>query len=158
MSVSFQEQTKDIERFTYRIISQEKENVEKAQYQSRRALFSRGTFNNIINTNTTNLQLGYEVINEYGLGSSLAIVIASGTDLVTQQLYNYDFFTTSEIKINKRFSLRPGGRVSFSNLFKTQLIGSISAKQILSENWELRAILGSANRTPSYNELYTFFC
>ena len=53
--------------------------------------------------------------------------------------------------------MRPGGRVSFSNLFKTQLIGSISAKQILSENWELRAILGSANRTPSYNELYTFF-
>ena len=157
VSISFQEQSKDLERFTYRIVSQEKENIKKGQYQSRRALFSRGTFSNIINTNTTNLQLGYELINEYGLGSSLAIVIGPGADLVTQQLYNYDFFATSEIKINKEFSLRPGGRVSFSNLFKTQFIGSLSAKQIISENWELRAILGSANRTPNYNELYTFF-
>ena len=157
ISVSYQDQTKDLERYTYRLFTQQKENIEKGKYQGRRALFSRGTFSNIINTNNANLQLGYELTNEYGFGSSLAIVISPGVDEVTQELGSYDFFAAAELHLNKRFSLRPGMRVSFSNLFKTQLIGSLSARQTLGENWELRAILGSANRTPNYNELYTYF-
>ena len=157
ISVSYQEQTKDLERYTYRIRSQEKENIEEGEYQSRSAFFSRGTFSNIINTKTANLQLGYEVTAEQGSGSSLAIVIGPESDAITQNLNNYDFFAASELQLTKNFSLRPGFRTSFSNLFDTQYIGSLSAKQQLGEDWELRAILGSANRTPNYNELYTFF-
>jgi outer membrane receptor for ferrienterochelin and colicins len=157
ISVSYQEQTKDLERYTYRIRSRQQENIEKGEYQSRSAFFSRGTFSNIINSSTANLQLGYELINEKGSGSSQAIVIRPGNDEITQTLNNYDFFATSELQLTERFSLRPGVRVSFTNIFDTQLIGSLSAKQTLGEDWELRAILGSANRTPSYDELYTFF-
>ncbi|EDM45561.1 TonB-dependant outer membrane receptor [unidentified eubacterium SCB49] len=157
VSVSYQKQTKDLERYTYRIQSQEKENIEAGEYQSRSALFSRGTFSNIINTSKANLQLGYELTAEKGSGSSVAIVINPGSDAVTQELNNYDFFAASELQLTKRFSLRPGVRASFSNLFETQYIGSLSAKQTLGEDWELRAILGSANRTPNYNELYTYF-
>ena len=157
VSVSYQKQTKDLERYTYRIRSQEKVNQEEGEYQSRSAFFSRGTFSNIINTTTANLQLGYELTNEKGSGSSLAIVIGPESDEINQELNNYDFFAASEIQLLERFSLRPGFRASFSNLFDTQFIGSLSVKQTLGEDWELRAILGSANRTPNYNELYTFF-
>ena len=157
VSVSYQKQTKDLERYTYRIRSQEKVNQEEGEYQSRSAFFSRGTFSNIINTTTANLQLGYELTNEKGSGSSLAIVIGPESDEINQELNNYDFFAASEIQLSERFSLRPGFRASFSNLFDTQFIGSLSVKQTLGEDWELRAILGSANRTPNYNELYTFF-
>ncbi len=157
VSVSYQEQTKDLERYTYRIRSQQKENVEEGEYQNRSAFFSRGTFSNIINTSKANLQVGYELTNEQGSGSSLAIVIGPESEEVTQTLTNYDFFAASELQLTNRFSLRPGFRVSFSNLFDTQYIGSLSAKQTLGKDWELRAILGSANRTPNYNELYTFF-
>src|SRR5690606_20047646 len=86
-----------------------------------------------------------------------ALAITPGEEKVTQSLDNYDFFASSEITLSERFSVRPGFRVSFSNLFDTQYIGSLSAKQILNNGWELRAILGSANRTPNYDELYTYF-
>jgi outer membrane receptor for ferrienterochelin and colicins len=157
ISLSYQEQTKDLERYTYRIKNDLKENVEEGEYQSRSALFSRGTFSNIINTSTTALQVGYEITAEQGSGSALAIMIGPGSEEVTQNLNSYDFFVSSEIQLTDRFSLRPGVRTSFSNFFDTQFIGSLSAKQIVGEDWELRAILGSANRTPSYDELYTFF-
>lgn len=157
ISVSYQEQTKDLERYTYRIRRQQKENIEEGEYQSRSAFFSRGTFSNIINTAKANLQLGYELTNEKGSGSSLAIVIGPESNEVTQVLNNYDFFAASEVQLTKRFSLRPGFRASFSNQFDTQYIASLSARQTLGDDWELRAILGSANRTPNYNELYTFF-
>lgn len=157
VSLSYQKQTKDLERYTYFIRSGEKLNTEEGEYQSRSAFFSRGTFSNIINTKKANLQLGYELTNEKGSGSSVSIDISPGTGEVTQKLDNYDFFAASELQLLKNFSLRPGFRVSFSNLFDTQYIGSLSARQALGEDWELRAVLGSANRTPNYNELFTFF-
>lgn len=157
ISVSYQEQTKDLERYTYIIRENKKENVEEGEYQQRSAFFSRGTFSNLINSKTVSLQTGFELTNERGSGSAVAVVITPGEEKITQNLDNYDFFASSEITLSDRFSFRPGARVSFSNLFDTQFIGSLSAKQILNNGWELRAILGSANRTPNYDELYTYF-
>jgi len=157
VSVSYQEQTKDIETYTYRIRRDEKQNVQKREYQSRTALFSRGTFSNLINTKTFNLQAGYELTNEEGSGSSLAIAVSPDEELVKQRLDNYDVFTSSEINITDKFSLRPGGRVSFNNLFENQYVFSLSSRYLFKNNLELRAVVGSANRTPSYDELYTYF-
>lgn len=156
-SISYQEQTKDLERYSYIIREDVKENIEKGQYQQRTAFFSRGTFSNLINTEKISLQAGYELTNERGSGSAVAILITPGEEKTTQNLNNYDFFASSEIKLSESFSFRPGARVSFSNIFDTQFIGSLSAKQSLNKGWELRAILGSANRTPNYDELYTYF-
>lgn len=157
ISISYQEQTKDLESYTYIIREDRKENVQKGEYQQRSAFFSRGTFSDLLNSKTASFQAGYELTNERGSGSAVSVVITPGEDKVTQNLDNYDFFASSEINISEDFSLRPGARVSFSNLFDTQFIGSLSAKQILNNGWELRAILGSANRTPNYDELYTYF-
>ncbi|MEL6811842.1 MAG: TonB-dependent receptor plug domain-containing protein [Bacteroidota bacterium] len=157
ISFSYQTQTKDLERYTYRIRSDQRENIESGEYQSRSAFFSRGTVSNLLGSDLFGLQAGYELTNEQGSGSSLAIVIQPGEDRVTQRLDNYDVFSSSEIQLSERFFLRPGFRVSFSNLFDNQYIGSLSAKQKFKNNWELRGVLGSANRTPNYDELYTFF-
>ncbi len=157
VSVSYQEQTKDLERYTYIIRADQKTNVEKGEYQQRSAFFSRGTFSNLIQTESVSLQAGYELTNERGSGSANAMLITPGAESVNQNLDNYDFFASSEINLSERFSFRPGVRVSFSNIFNTQFIGSLSAKQILNNGWELRAVLGSANRTPNYDELYTYF-
>lgn len=157
ISLSYQEQTKDLERYSYSIRQDQKENVEEGEYQYRSAFFSRGTFSNFINSKTASLQAGYELTFERGKGSAVAVIITPGEEKISQNLDNYDFFVSSEINFSERFSLRPGARVSFSNLFDTQYIGSLSVKQILNSGWELRAILGSANRTPNYDELYTYF-
>ena len=157
ISISFQKQTKDLEQYTYRIRKRTKENVEKGEYQSRSVLFSRGTFNNIISTQTIDLQLGYELSLEKGTGSSLAIVINPENEVVRQELNNYDFFASSELRLNKYFFIQPGARVSFNNLFDTQFVGSLGLRHLTNNGWELRTIIGSSNRTPNYNELYTFF-
>ena len=74
-----------------------------------------------------------------------------------QRLDNYDLFGSSEINISDTFSLRPGARVSFTNLFDNQYLFSLSSKYLFKNNLELRTVIGSANRTPNYDELYTYF-
>lgn len=157
ISLSYQEQTKDLERYTYRIRRDEKLNIQKGEYLSRSAFFSRGTFSNLIRAEHFNLQAGYELTNERGSGSPLAISIDPNENNVTQKLNNYDFFASSEINVNDHFSLRPGARVSFTNLFDNQYVFSLSSKYIFKNNWQLRGIVGSSNRTPSYDELFTYF-
>lgn len=157
ISLSYQEQNKDIEQYTYRIRKDQKLNVQEAEYLSRKALFSKGTFSNIVNSNKVKLQAGYELTAEKGYGSPLAITVAPDENQVGQKLNNYDFFTSTEINFNERFSMRPGARVSFSNLFKNQYVFSLGSKYQFNNDYELRTILGSANRSPSYDELYTYF-
>ncbi len=157
VSLSYQEQTKELETYTYRIRRDERLNVQKGEYLSRSALFSRGTFSNLIQTEKFNLQAGYELTNEKGSGSPLAITIDPAENAVSQRLDNYDFFASSEITLSDRFSLRPGARISFTNLFDNQYVFSLSSKYIFKDDWELRGIVGSSNRTPSYDELFTYF-
>ncbi|MDN3725095.1 TonB-dependent receptor [Aequorivita sp. SDUM287046] len=157
ISVSYQEQTKDVERYTYVIRKDEKQNVEEGEYQARSAFFSRGTFSNFIKSKLASVEAGYEITNERGSGSAISLEINQGGQTVTQNLDNYDAFASAEIAISENLSLRPGARVSFSNIFQPQFMGSLSAKQTLQNDWELRAVLGSANRTPNYDELYTYF-
>jgi len=157
ISLSYQEQTKDLETYTYRIRRDERLNIQKGEYLSRSALFSRGTFSNLVQTEKFNLQAGYEFTNEKGSGSPLAITIDPTESAVSQRLSNYDFFASSEINVSDRFSLRPGARVSFTNLFDNQYVFSLSSKYLFKGDWELRGIVGSSNRTPSYDELFTYF-
>ncbi|HET8803623.1 MAG TPA: TonB-dependent receptor plug domain-containing protein [Aequorivita sp.] len=157
ISVSYQEQNKNFDRYRYIIREDRKENTQSFEYLKRSAFFSRGTFSNLTPSEKLSFQAGYELTSEWGTGSAFGITVAPGDEGVSQSLNNYDFFVSSEINFSERFSLRPGTRVSFSNLFDTQFVGSLSAKQILNNDWELRAILGSATRTPSYDELFTYF-
>lgn len=157
VSLSYQEQTKDLERYTYVIRKDEKQNVEEGEYQARSAFFSRGTFSNLINSKIVSLEAGYELTNERGSGSPISLEITQGGDVLSQSLDNYDAFGSAEITLSENLSLRPGARVSFSNIFETQFMGSLSAKQTFNNGWELRTVLGSANRTPNYDELYTYY-
>lgn len=157
LSFSYQEQTKDLETYTYRIRKDEKLNRQKGEYLSRAAFFSRGTFSNLIQTDNFNFQAGYELTNERGAGSPLAITIDPEDTMTKQRLDNYDLFASSEIQISDKFSLRPGARASFTNLFDNQYVFSLSSKYFFKNDIELRTVIGSANRTPNYDELYTYF-
>uniref|UniRef100_UPI00356AAAB2 TonB-dependent receptor plug domain-containing protein n=1 Tax=Seonamhaeicola sp. TaxID=1912245 RepID=UPI00356AAAB2 len=75
ISASYQEQTKDLETYTYFIRKDEKTNIQKGEYLSRNAFLSRGTFSNLIYTNKFNFQAGYDLTLENGFGSPLAITI-----------------------------------------------------------------------------------
>ncbi len=157
VSVSYQEQNKDLETYTYRIRKDEKNNRLKGEYLARRAFISRGTFSNLVDNENFKLQAGYDLTNESGYGSPLAITVSPDENAVKQRLDNYDVFVSSEVNLSSKLSLRPGTRASFTNLFENQYTFSLSSKYLFGNNLELRAIVGSANRTPNYDELFTYF-
>ena len=157
ISASYQRQEKKRESYTYYIRKDAKDNIEKNLFLSKEVWFSRGTFSNLIYTNKFKLQAGYEFTDEFGYGSPFGIRIASGKTSVSNSLRNFDLFTSSEIDFNENFSIKPGVRVSFTNLFDTQFYYSLSARQLLKNDWEARGVLGFGTRTPNYDELFTYF-
>lgn len=158
VSVSYQEQNKDFERFTYYIRPETKENVFKSEFLTRSVFFSRGTLGNLFKSKKFNMQAGYELTNMKGKGSPYSSLIGNfENDFVTQRLDNYDVFATSEINLTNTWVVRPGARVSFSNQFSPQYMVELSNLFKLKNGYELRTISGASNRTPSYTELYTYF-
>ena len=157
ISASYQRQEKKRESYTYYIRQDIKENIKRDLFLSKEVWFSRGTFSDLIRTNKFKLQAGFEVTDEFGYGSPFGVRIASGKTNVSNSLRNFDLFTSSEIDFNENFSIKPGVRVSFTNLFDTQLYYSLSARQLLKNDWEARAVVGLGTRTPNYDELFTYF-
>ncbi|MEO9570921.1 MAG: TonB-dependent receptor plug domain-containing protein [Polaribacter sp.] len=157
ISASYQKQEKKRESYTYFIREDLKENKEEKLFLSKEVWFSRGTFNNLINSNNFTLQAGYEFTNEFGFGSADAVTIVTGEEEVSNSLRSTDLFASSEIDFNKNFSIKPGVRVSFTNLFNIQFYYSTSARHLFKNNWEARVVLGFGTRTPNYDELYTYF-
>lgn len=157
ISVSYQKQEKSRESYTYFIREDRKDNINEGTFLSKDVWFSRGTFSNIINTNKVVMQGGFEVTNENGFGSPFGVTLASGQSGVSNTLTNVDLFTSAEIDFAKNFSLKPGLRASFTNLFDNQFYYSLSARQLFKNNWEARTVLGYGTRTPNFDELYTYF-
>ena len=137
----------------------EKETIDnvKSKYLSRKVFYSKGTLNNIKLNDKIYFQSGYEINLENGYGSPLSLLINSDINGFNQKLNSYNLFSSSELQINENLYLRPGFRFSTSNLFNNQYLYSLSSKLNLKNDFQLRAVIGSSNRTPNYNELYTYF-
>ena len=156
ISASYQKQEKKRESYTYYIREDVKEDIELALLQSKTILFSRGTFSNLINTDKIKLLSGYEFTDESGYSSSVGVNIEAGEEGVSNTIRSFDVFASSEINFSNTFSLQPGIRTSFTNLFGTQYYYETSARKLLKNDWEVRAVVGFANRTPNFDELYTY--
>lgn len=155
VSLSYQQQKSEVENYTYFIRLDEKTDIDTFEYQSQQGLYSKGSLTNFLKNETLDFQLGYEISNIDGYASG-----SSGTfngENINRKLGSYDVYGSSEINFNNRFSLRPGARVLFSSQFDTQTAVSLSSKYLLNNGFELRGILGTAPRLPSYEELYYFF-
>ena len=154
ISISYQEQSRNIETFTYRINQRRKENIDKQEYESRKGYFSRGTFSNFLKNDVFNFQLGYEFSKIDGYASPLA---GYYEEKVARSLGSYDGFISAEIHPNSRLSFSPGARALFSPQFQPLIAVSLSTKYQFKNDVEIRAIVGSAPRLPSYEELYSYF-
>ncbi|NQX86626.1 MAG: TonB-dependent receptor [Flavobacteriaceae bacterium] len=157
LAFSYQRQTRNFEDYTYWIhLDQETNNINE-EFSSRKVFFSRGNFSNLIKKETYNLQLGYEINAIKGYGSSESFLIGSQTDGdVENTLNSYDVFASSEIKVLDAFNIRPGIRMSYSNLFSPTAYYSLSTKYRLKNNYQLRAVIGAGGRIPNYDEVYTY--
>lgn len=155
LSFSYQEQKRNQESFTRRLLTGEKLNVEEFDYNTRRGFFSRGTLSNIFKSADYNVEIGYEVNSDKGSASGLS---EQNTDTNTQlrEINEVSAFASAEFNPFKRFSFRPGVRYLSSNKFDDQFAYSLSAKYDFDNGYQLRAVLGSSPKLPSFEELYFY--
>tara|TARA_R110002033_G_scaffold81409_3_gene132280 strand:+ start:1497 stop:3578 length:2082 start_codon:yes stop_codon:yes gene_type:complete len=155
VALSYQQQERDLNEFNYYILSRERSNESDETYQSSKVLFSKGTIGNLIKSDFYNFQLGYEARYMEGFDTQ-----ASGS--VTQQdktnrQTNLAVFASTELNLSKNFSLRPGVRYEHNTLFDSKLLGSLSARYLMKNGFELRGNIGTSYRVPNFEELYYYF-
>lgn len=154
VSFSYQKQETTVDKYQYRILYDEKYDQVKYVTESRDGLYSKGVFSNFINNEKFDFQAGYEVSQHKGFSSTVTSLDKGSS--VSKTLGSYDFFASSEINFNERFSIRPGYRAMMSNLLPTQHAVSLTAKYLFNQGYELRAHAGMSPRLPNFEELYTY--
>ena len=153
VSISHQSQKRIEERFTYNFQDDTESDLEKVRIQETDVLYSTGTLTNFFKNNKVDLQLGYELTNNQGLG----VVQGDNQTEVTveKRLDNYDFFAASEIKPIENFSIRSGLRISLQSRFDSQYASSLGLRYLFNNGLEIRSSLGKSYRVPNFEELYS---
>ncbi|UFH32052.1 TonB-dependent receptor [Chryseobacterium sp. C-71] len=153
---SYQTQNRKFYDYNYDIPNRIKDNNYNEQsYYDTDVIYSRGMFSNFLDSKTFDFQLGYELDHTNGYAALIAGEF-NGKD-IKRKIFTYGTFLSAEWNVSDRFSLRPGARLSVSDTFDNQFNYSLSARYKTSENSNLRGVFGTANRYPTYDELYTYF-
>jgi len=159
ISLSYQKQQRDLEIYDYFMATQDEVNKSKITYQSKEVLYSTGQFTNFLNSKSVDLQVGYELVNDKGYADGTSGVFLDenkDTTPIRARLENYDGYVSAEVKVNDKFSMRPGYRYSFQSAFKNQQAASVGFRYLFEKDIEMRASLGKSYRTPTFDEMYTY--
>lgn len=154
-SFSYQQQERDINKFNYYILTEEKSNETDETYQSTKVFFSNGSINNLVKNDRFNFKFGYETRFIKGFDNQ-----ASGDYTQfdkTQSQTNLATYASTEYKFTDKLIVRPGLRYEYNSQFYSKFLGSLSARYLFVHGIELRANIGSSYRTPSFEELYYYF-
>lgn len=155
VALSYQQQKRDLNKFNYYILSKERSNETDETYQSSKVFFSKGTINNLLKNDHYNFQLGYETRVMEGFDTQASGDITQQEK--TRKQHSIALFGASEWEISPAFSLRPGVRYEYNSKFSSKLLGSVSARYLLNNGFELRGNIGTSYRTPNFEELYYYF-
>ena len=154
---SYQTQERKYQDYKYDIPNRQKLSTEiKKTFYDSKVFYSRGMFSNFLNSERFNFQLGYELDHTSGYAGSSTFEFNNNGINIERTIFNYANFVSAEWKINQKISLRPGLRFALSDHFDSQYNYSLTAKYSTSDSSDIRAVFGSSNRFPTYNELYTY--
>ncbi len=153
---SYQKQTRKYEDYIYDVPARNEMSRDAPfTYFDTEVFYSRGLFSNFLDSEKVNFQLGYELDQTKGYASYLTFFNNNGTN-IERNIFTYANFISAEWKVSEKFWLRPGFRVTFSDQFDEQYNYSLTAKLNTNRYSNLRFIAGSANRFPTYSELFTY--
>lgn len=119
-------------------------------------LYSRGMFSNFLNSEKINFQLGYELDRTKGFADASTFESNNNGRSIERSIFNYANFLSAEWNVVDWFSFRPGVRLALSDKFDSQYNYSTTFRFRTSENSDIRTVFGTANRFPTYDELYTY--
>ncbi|MGE6396719.1 TonB-dependent receptor plug domain-containing protein [Chryseobacterium scophthalmum] len=153
---SYQTQDRKFRDFDYDVPNRKAaEKNEYKSYNKADVIYSRGVFSNFLNNDKIDFQLGYELDHTSGFAGNAAGVFQGAND-VKRKIFNYANFMTVEWNANSWLSVRPGYRLALSDKFDTQHNYSVTARAKITDNDNIRLVVGSANRFPNFDELYTY--
>ncbi|MGB1312105.1 MAG: TonB-dependent receptor plug domain-containing protein [Bizionia paragorgiae] len=152
---SYQTQKRDLNKFTYFILSGDKTNETDDTYQSSEVFFTKGRINNLVKSDFYNFELGYEARYIKGYDTQASGDITKLEKERSQS--NYAAFASTELNVTNTLSLRPGVRYEYNSKFKSKVLASFSARYLLNKGFELRGNVGTSYRTPNFEELYYYF-
>ncbi|UOU98022.1 TonB-dependent receptor [Chryseobacterium daecheongense] len=155
---SYQTQERKKQEYQYDVPNrQELSRGEDFTYYKSEVMYSRGMFSNFLDSDQVNFQIGYELDRTKGFASGeIGDFGSTGNDDVNRTIFNYANFLSAEWNVNSWLSLRPGVRLALSNKFDSQYNYSATARFKTTQNSDIRLVFGSANRFPTYDELYTY--
>ncbi|OCK50991.1 TonB-dependent receptor [Chryseobacterium sp. CBo1] len=154
---SYQTQERKSQNYIYDVPNRQVLSKEdKSTFYDSKIFYSRGMFSNFLNSEKINFQLGYELDHTSGFAAASTFESNNNGININRTIFNYANFLSAEWKVNDKLSLRPGVRLALSDKFDSQYNYSVTAKYNTSEKSDLRAVFGSANRFPTYDELYTY--
>ncbi|WP_053976348.1 TonB-dependent receptor plug domain-containing protein [Mangrovimonas xylaniphaga] len=154
-SLSYQQQERDLNQFTYFILSETKTDEADTTYQSSKVFFSKGTMSNLLKSKAFNFQLGYESRYIEGFDTKASGDYTQNDKTQTQG--NYALFGSSEFQLNNSISFRPGLRYEYNTKYHSKTTASLSARYLMLYGFEFRANVGTSYRTPNFEELYYYF-
>ena len=154
---SYQIQERDYTKKIYDVPNRyvRSESPKRTFYKSE-VLYSRGMFSNFLDNDKINFQIGYELDNTKGFADSETFEFNNNGKSVNRSIFNYANFLSAEWNPLKWLSFRPGVRLTVSNKFDRQYNYSLTTRFSTTDKSNIRLILGSANRFPVYDELYTY--
>ena len=153
---SYQKQTREYQEIVFDIPARQKiSESDKNNYYRAETFYTRNTLSNFINSDKINLMIGHE--GDYTKGFSGWITGKFNDDNVRKDILNNSVFASAEFNLVNGWFLRPGFRMNFSDTFKTKPNFSLVLKNKINESSEFRAIIGTANRNPTFEELFTYF-
>lgn len=154
---SYQTQDRKYKDFVYDIPNRQvRDNLNDYQsYNKSDVVYSRGVFSNFLDSDKIDFQLGYELDHTTGFAGNIAGNFG-GTNDVKRKIFNYANFISVEWDAANWLSIRPGYRLALSDKFDTQYNYSLTARAKVTDHDNVRLVVGSANRFPNFDELYTY--
>ena len=151
--LSYQKQTRKSQQYDFdiparEVISKEDKNI----YYQAETFYSKGAISNFLNSEKTNAQFGYEA--DYTKGFAGWETGSFGSQNVIKNVLSVGVFASAEFNLTQNWFLRPGFRVNFSDTFNTKPNFSLVIKNKINAQSEFRAIIGSASRNPTFEELF----
>ncbi|WDF45716.1 TonB-dependent receptor [Chryseobacterium sp. KACC 21268] len=154
---SYQIQERQSQNYNYDVPNRQLVSKDdKLTYFKSEVLYSRGMFSNFLDSEKFNFQIGYELDRTSGIANADQFIYNYQDPNIHKKIFNYANFLSAEWKLTDDISLRPGARLALSDKFDSQFNYSLTGRYSVGNDSTLRAIFGSANRFPSYEELYTY--
>ncbi|OCA73194.1 TonB-dependent receptor plug domain-containing protein [Chryseobacterium arthrosphaerae] len=154
---SYQTQERKSQQYSYDVPARQElsRDPDKTFYKSD-VFYSRGMFSNFLDSEKINFQIGYELDRTKGFAGSTTFESNNNGKDIERSIFNYANFLSAEWNATHWLSIRPGVRLALSDKFDSQYNYSATLRFKTTEKSDIRLVFGSANRFPTYDELYTF--